>query len=440
MKSAALLFVFCLFLLHEKSSSQPELNKAIEEYLNAPSYEVQIIASKKIISLNPEFDSVYTKIQKGKKYSNNVKRGFLNWNRHAESGIQLFALIFIPYNYDPQKQYPVRVFLHGGISSTDPYTVFHFVDTTLKDYKSIEQIRIYPSSYFIAPWYTDLQYRSVLQLIDSVKQLYNVDENRISLGGASDGGTGTYAFANFNVTPFSCFTPYISSSAGLKFLGHHQAYFLNFTNNPFFIVNGGRDKTFPPEIVTPYVDQIKRLNKNVSSFMLDTFGHTMQWMPLVKDSLENFFANHPRNPYPDHVTWQTEDLRYNRSYWVIIESLGETKHNAPDLQDENLVLINGTTQFAFKRDSAWGLIDVKQEGNTIHVKTNGVKTFTLLLSSHQFDFTKPVSVYTNDLLSFQGLLQKNIESLLKWNVRDHDRTMLFAAEITIKTDKGIKPR
>jgi hypothetical protein len=226
----------------------------------------------------------------------------------------------------------------------------------------------------------------------------------------------------------------------LKFLGHHQAYFLNFTNNPFFIVNGGRDKTFPPEIVTPYVDQIKRLNENVLSFMLDTFGHTMQWMPLVKDSLENFFADHLRDPFPDRIIWQTEDLRYNRNHWVIIESLGETKHNAPDLQDENIVMINGTTQFAFKRDSVWGLIDMKQEGNTIHVKTNGVKTFILLLSPDQFDFSRPVSVYTNDLLSFQGMPQKNVSTLLKWNMRDNDRTMLFAAEIAIKTDKGIKTR
>ena len=431
---------FSLTVFCRTAFAQAEFDQTISEYLNATTSENRFRASEKILSFHPSFDSVYARLQQGRTYDNNVKRGFLCWNRKTESGIQLFALIFIPYNYTPEKKYPVRVFLHGDISLTDPYNVFRFIDTTLRDYKTVEQIRIYPSGYFAARWYYDLQYRNVMQLIDSVKQQYNVDENRISLGGVSDGGTGTYAFANYNVTPYSCFTPYIGSAAGLFFLGQHQAYFLNYSNKPFFIVNGACDRVFPKEIVTPWVDQIRRLNKDVSFFMLDTFGHTLRWMPLLKDTLDRFIALHPRNPFPDHLIWQTEDLRYNRNHWVVIESIGETRHYGSDLQDENLVLINGTTQFAFKRDSAWGLIEVTREGNTVRVKTNGVKSFTLLFSPEQFDFSKPVTVYTNDLLSFQGMPEKSISTLLKWHAIDQDRMMLFACELTIKTDKVFKPR
>lgn len=425
---------FCL-----PAMAQIDFDLAMEDYLNTQTFESRVAASGNIIALHPSFDSVYSRLQNGKTYSSNVKRGFLCWERRTESGIQLFALIFIPYDYTPEKKYPVRVFLHGDISLTDPYNVFRFIDTTLQDYKNVEQIRIYPSGYFAARWYYDLQYRNVMQLIDSVKQLYNVDENLISLGGVSDGGTGTYAFANYNVTPYSCFTPYIGSAAGLFFLGNHQAYFLNYSNKPFFIVNGVQDKVFPKEIVLPWVNQIMRLNKDVSFFMLDTFGHTLRWMPLLKDTLDHFIAAHPRNPFPDRLIWQTEDLRYNRNHWVIIQSIGETRHFNKDLQDENLVLINGTTQFAFKRDSAWALIEVKRDGNNIYVKTNGVKSYKLLLSPEQFDFLKPVSVYTNDLLSYRGMPEESVATLLKWNAVDQDRTMLFAAEIPIKTDKVWKP-
>jgi predicted esterase len=423
-----------------RSDAQSGWPIVIEKYLHAASSVVSENEMEELIAQNPPFDSVYARLQTGRAYDNKVKRGFLCWDRKTDAGIQLFALIFIPYDYTPEKKYPVRVFLHGDISLTDPYNVFRFIDTTLQDYKAVKQIRIYPSGYFAARWYYDLQYRNVMQLIDSVKEIYNVDENRISLGGVSDGGTGTYAFANYNVTPYSCFTPYIGSAAGLFLLGQHQAYFLNYANKPFFIVNGARDEVFPKEIVTPWVDQIRRLNRDVSFFMLDTFGHTLRWMPLLKDTLDSFIAHHPRNAFPDHLVWQTEDLRYNRNHWVIIESIGETRHYSRDLQDENLVLINGTTQFAFKRDSAWALIDVNREGNTIRVKTNGVKSFTLLFSPEHVDFSKPVTVYTNELLSFQGILEKNIGTLLKWHAIDHDRTMLFASELTIKTDKAFKAR
>lgn len=433
-------FLLSLVCFNPCIHAQTEWQKAANAYLNAATTQSRITAENQLEALHPSFDSVYAFLRQGKEYSSAVKRGFLNWNRQTPSGIQLFALIFIPYDYIPEKKYPVRVFLHGDISLTDPYNVFRFIDTTLQDYKTVQQIRIYPSGYFAARWYYDLQYRNVMQLIDSVKQNYNVDENRISLGGVSDGGTGTYAFANYNVTTYSCFTPYIGSAAGLFFLGQHQAYFHNYTNKPFFIVNGALDQVFPPEVVLPWVEQIRRLNPDVSFFMLDTFGHTLRWMPLLKDTLERFLSLHPRNPFPDHLIWQTEDLRYSRNHWIIMESLGETTHYSKQLQDENLVLIKGTTQFAFKRDSAWGLISARHEGNTIHVQTRGVKSYKLLLSPEQFDFTQPVTVYTNDLLSFQGRVEKDLATLLKWHMTDRDRTMLFAAELTIKTDKAFKQR
>lgn len=393
---------------------------------------------QKVISLQPPFDSVYQALKKGRAYSAAVKKGFLCWDRKAANGIQLFSLLFIPYNYSPEKKYPVRLLLHGDISLTDPYNVFRFIDTSLTDYREVEQIRIYPSGYFAARWYYDLQYRNVLELIDSVKRIYNVDENRISLSGVSDGGTGTYAFANFNSTPYSSFLPYIGSALGLKYLGQHQGYLLNFSDKPFFIVNGRRDATFPPELVEPYVSQLQRLNKNVSYFMLDTFGHTLRWMPLLRDTLEKFLAAHPRNPFPDSLTWQTEDLRYNRNHWVLINALGTTRHFEASLNDENLVFLRGNSETAYKRDSAYGLIRVKKTGNVVRVSTRDVKNYTLLFSPDHFDFSKEVEVYTNGLLSYRGMLSKELETLMKWYAADRDRTMLFASELTIKTDKAAK--
>ena len=435
------LFLFILLISVATSQvtfGQDEVSVAFKKYWSAPDESLQEKATEEILSLNLPFDEVYKKVREGRIYSENVKRGFISWERRAPNGVQLFTLIFVPYDYSPDKKYPVRVFLHGDISHIDPYNVLRFIDTTLQDYKSMQQIRIYPSGYFAARWYYDIQYRNVMDLIDSVKKIYNVDENSVSLGGLSDGGTGTFAFANYNPTPFSCFTPYIGSSAGLKFLGEHQAYFLNFTNKPFFIVNGFQDKTFPPEVVQPYADQIIRLYHDVSYFMLDTFGHTMRWLPLLKDSIDHFISLHPRNPYPGYLVWQTEDLRYNRNHWVVINSLGETRYHSLELQDENLVMINGTLQEAFTRDTAYGIIEVKRTENIVRVRTNGVKSYTLLFSPDVFDFSKPVTVYTNDLVSFEGMLEKSEATLLKWNSTDDDRTMLFAAELKINVDKARK--
>ena len=62
--------------------------------------------------------------------------------------------------------------------------------------------------------------------------------------------------------------------------------------------------------------------------------------------------------------------------------------------------------------------------------------FTLLLSPDAFDFGKPVKVVANGHVVFDGRVAKSVETLMKWAARDHDRTMLFGAELHIKLESG----
>jgi PDZ domain-containing protein len=86
--------------------------------------------------------------------------------------------------------------------------------------------------------------------------------------------------------------------------------------------------------------------------------------------------------------------------------------------------------FPPQRDS--GRVDLVRAGNTVRVTSTGVGAFTLLLSPDQFDLNRAVSVVVNGRTAFEGPVQKNVRSLLKWAARDNDRTMLFAAELPIE--------
>jgi hypothetical protein len=86
--------------------------------------------------------------------------------------------------------------------------------------------------------------------------------------------------------------------------------------------------------------------------------------------------------------------------------------------------------FPPQRDS--GRVDVVRVGNEVKVTTAGVGALTLLLSPDQFDFDKAVTVVVNGRTAFDGRVQKNVRSLLKWAARDNDRTMLFAAELSVE--------
>jgi hypothetical protein len=77
-------------------------------------------------------------------------------------------------------------------------------------------------------------------------------------------------------------------------------------------------------------------------------------------------------------------------------------------------------------------VEVERQGNSIGVRTRGVKRLTLLLSPDRFDFSRPITVIANGSMAFDGMLTPSAGVLMKWAARDNDRTMLFAQEIEIR--------
>jgi hypothetical protein len=85
----------------------------------------------------------------------------------------------------------------------------------------------------------------------------------------------------------------------------------------------------------------------------------------------------------------------------------------------------------FPRRRPVGRVDLVKTGNIVRARTTGVSEYTLLLSPDTFDFSKPVTIVTNDAVSFQGRVSRNVSTLLKWAAVDNDRTMLFGAEVHV---------
>ena len=85
----------------------------------------------------------------------------------------------------------------------------------------------------------------------------------------------------------------------------------------------------------------------------------------------------------------------------------------------------------FDRTLPSGRVDLTRSGNTVNATTRGVGGFTLLLSPDQFDFSKPVKVIANGKTMFDGKVQKDLRTLLKYAALDNDRTMLFGTEVHI---------
>ena len=90
------------------------------------------------------------------------------------------------------------------------------------------------------------------------------------------------------------------------------------------------------------------------------------------------------------------------------------------------------TRTAFPRRQPSGRVEIDQQRNRVEAYTRGVRRFTLLLSPEQFDFTQPITVETNGVTTFEGLVEPDIATLLRWAAIDQDRTMLFGAALEIE--------
>jgi hypothetical protein len=98
-------------------------------------------------------------------------------------------------------------------------------------------------------------------------------------------------------------------------------------------------------------------------------------------------------------------------------------------------VLAGESEMMFPPHRESGRVDLVRTGNRVDVKSRGVAAFTLLLSPDQFDLNRPVIVVVNGRTAFEGVVKRDLPTLLKWAARDNDRTMLFAAEITVSLSR-----
>src|SRR5262249_4532213 len=90
-------------------------------------------------------------------------------------------------------------------------------------------------------------------------------------------------------------------------------------------------------IVAPAIEHYRKIGVTLDYRPQAGAGHHTRWWPDVKEAFEQFGRQHPRNPLPDTLTWETADAsRFNRAHWLVIDELGAAPSDA-SLDDPNLV-------------------------------------------------------------------------------------------------------
>ncbi len=389
-----------------------------------------------IVGTGVSYDEALRRLKQGRSYTAQ-KPGRVMLTNRTEDKVEHYYAVTVPAAYDPAKRYQVRFHLHGGVMGRSTNQPRNSGD--IGTLAGAEQFYVIPYGWTKAPWWSEDQVLNMRAIVDSLKRTYNIDENRVVVSGVSDGATGAYYLAMRETTPYASFLPlngFIMVLANVDTGIHDELYPNNLRNKPLFVVNGGRDRLYPISAVEPYVLHMKKTGVTIDYHPQPLGEHNTAWWPDVKESFETFAADHPRNPSPDRLTWETANLKHNRAHWLVIDKLGaqapsvNDARNLPDVNEFSPIDVMAVPLFDRRKSS--GRVDLVRSGNSVAATTRGVAAYTLLVSPDAFDLAQPIKVTSNGRVVFDARVQPSVATLVKWAAHDNDRTMLYAAEIPIK--------
>jgi predicted esterase len=411
---------------------QPRADQAWTAFLDAPDAAAARAAIEPLAGAATDVRQAYDRLRAGRAYTARPP-GQTTFRFTASDGTALETVVDVPAAYRPDARWPVRIQLHGGVSRPADADARAVSPNRIQ---GEEAIYLHPRGFAKAEWWHLNQYENMVALLDWVTRTYNVDENRVYMTGVSDGATGSYFYAMKLTTPFSAFLPLNGNMRVLATPGtraNGQMYAGNLVNKPLFIVNGGRDPLYPLVAVTPHVEMIEAAGAQVEFRPQPEAGHDTSWWPAERSHFEAFVTAHPRQPHPESLSWESERTdRYNRAHWLVINELGRRPADDAALEDVNRFTASGGEQRMFARTWPSGRVDARRNGNTFDVRTRGVTRFTLLLSPDVIEFSAPIVVRVNGNVASSGPLHESVRTLLEWHARDHDRTMLYTAELSVK--------
>jgi len=393
-------------------------------------------AAERLASSRADPIDVFAALRAVPAYRADAPTGRLDRRRSNADGRVHPYTVLVPESYDPARAWPVLVYLHGGIGRPS----WKEPGGWWREYTRVadpDRIVVIPAGWAESTWWQESQVENLTGILEELGREYRLDRNRVHLLGISDGGTGAYYHAFRAPTPWASFLIFIGHPAVLsspRLAVEGQMYVANLRNRSLFIVSGGRDRLYPTSSVESFISLFRDNGVDLVYRPQPEAGHDLSWLASERARIDSFLVATPRDPLPDRLEWETEapGSGAGRFAWVVIDSLG-TVPGESDLADRNELTVDGRRgeYLAFPHRLPSGRLEVEKEGNLVHVRTERVARFRLLISPEAFDLSRAIRVEVNGEVRFDARVVPSVATMLEWAARDDDREMVFVAEIEI---------
>ena len=381
----------------------------VTDFWQAVTPEEQRAGEQALLAASDDVDTLHAWLREGPVFPPDAETGAWEAERTGADGLNFRYGVVVPDSYDPEVSYPVEFLLHGGVARPEWGPGVDWWRSGYANLQREDRIIVVPAAWREAFWWHDNQADNLPAVLREVKRLYNVDDNRVSMTGISDGGTGAWFFAFKQPSEWASFMPYIGHPGVLRNPAggvNYRLYFENLTAKPVYIVNGELDRLYPAASLQSFVDVLVDAGVEHVFRVIEGGGHDTRWLPDETPAIERFKTEHPRDPFPESLQWVADrDDRYNRNMWLRVDRMASAEFPA--------------------------VVNVERDGNRFTVDATAVAGFSLLLSPGEIDFSRPITVSVNGETVFEDLVEQSVETLLRWARETLDRQALVTAELNI---------
>ncbi len=294
-------------------------------------------------------------------------------------------MIYVPPHYDAKKSWPLYVDLHG---SGESHLTSKIGDPNIFDEEALQ----------IAVWgrgprsgYNGLSEVDVLEAIDYVTENWNVDKNRIHLGGHSMGGGGTFKLITRYPDRFA---------SGRIWAGYNDDLPIhNMTRVPLYILHSDNDWLVPMSGARETMQRLSRMGGKVIWDMTYGEGHAVNGNVDANSRSLHWVKRQSRSSPISNIHFTAMDALSNGAWWARILEWGP-KRSYPSI---NLSLGNE---------------------NTLYLNFDNVAALSLDITASPIAPNKPLIIYLEG--QALGTVQTPIPDKLfinrsdnKWKVSPH---------------------
>jgi len=200
----------------------------------------------------------------------------------------------------------------------------------------------------------------------------------------------------------------------------------NLANTPVYVIHGAEDRIMPVQLSRDLVKEMERLGiqyhyREHHWTHPHAGGHFFPRQELP--ALITWFDRQKREPVPWQVSLVRDATHLTPLYWVRIDMTEQIAAFTENLIDSRDEYITGRVYAKLHAEIV--------RSNIIDVKTTLVRQYTLFLNDTLVEFSQPIVVTTNGKKSFEGIVEPNIETMLREAHQRVDTHLLFPAKLTI---------